>query len=1572
MVRIKRSLAIIIGINLYSHIPKLKSAVLDAQALADVLQEKYKYQVLTLFDEEATNEKFSQLIENLKNKKIELEGKLTQVEKSDRLLFYFAGHGFDREAEDSEEGKPAGYFMPQDADANDHKTWVSMQDVYETLTNLDCHHLLMILDCCFAGRISWVSKGRNVARPRKLYKQNYDRFMKHSTQQIITSAGYDEKALDSFRFGKRGEKNGHSPFAYFLLKILAGDSNTGKDKFIEAFIDDKVITAHELFTYLQNELQKVAKGQTPSLFQPQKYDEKTNQYVFLKGEYIFPLSGFKSENLEKFKLDESTNPYKGLASFEEEDSQFFLGRSRLIEEPKEGLLAKVKNNQLTVVLGLSGSGKSSLVKAGLIPALKREAETGASAVLGFPQVEHLACRQQWRILETMRPGELPFAALATAILPMTTGFNHDSLTHKLQQNFQFFTETVNQWSQKNPNVKLLLTIDQSEELITLSKNEEDGETFLQLLAEALAAPEIADTLRIVMTLRSDFEPQLRELNEQKYKDTDLEQVWQTVWQNGRFIVTPMNREELQKVIEEPAARRTLFFESSKLVNQLIDEVIQMPGALPLLSFTLSELYLRYLKAEENKERSDRTITEADYQKIGGVTRSLTNRADRTNNTLKTDEEVEESTIRDVMLRMVAIRSGELARRRVPTSELLYPEPKNQQAKQVIARFVEARLLVKGRDTEGQEYVEPVHDALVRGWKQIKDWLDEKQEAVETVSWWNPIKKLFNGNGRTEHPEAEKILKVNLPLQREVNTSANNWSQHANGVGFLWNTDPRLDLLKQVLNSQDNWFNQVETEFVERSIWQKSFHAWRNWSIAIAVMLGLSSLTIWSLISLRSTKVEQVRNLSRSAELKWESHQELEALLDLLRVVKLVDHWLLQLFKPDEDFKANIKDKLLKGVYGVKEFNQLQHEGEAIDVDFQNTPNGPMIVTNFVTNFVTNDEESETIAVWHLDGRLEKKYTYDEVKKILELSERDRYQTLKEKYLLPVLTFKLEEKMRGKPSEETIQAFSLDGKMRATADDEGKVSIYNVDGSLYKTFPAHLSEINTIRFSPDRQMIATGSEDSNVKLWNLDGTLYKTLPKHSASVNALDFSSDGSIIASASNDKTVKLWTRDGTLLKTLRGHQSAVWDVTIAPDNQTIASASNDETVKLWNREGKLLRTFEGHNNVVRAVAFSPDGKILASASDDRTVKLWRLTDKESLTILKHSFDELHRVSFHPNDQKIITARGYGDLTFWSQDGKYLETKKWHSGQITTFKFSPDGELIVSAAGDRGVKLFTADGSNEKFLEGHTAELKQNAVVAIAFSPDSEIFALGDTAGHIEIWNRDGSLLKTMEGHQDFVTGLSFSPKGDIFASGSFDGTVKLWNLDGSLKQTLVDNNNDDTMLWFNGVAFSPDTDQEIIVAAINQYIDPETDQGIEELCSKNTAAPETYYGTLKIWNRDGKLLRTCIAHGDWINAIAFSPDGQRIATASDDETVKIWKTDGTLEKTFYGHNDIVIGLAFSKDGKKIASASQDKTVLLWDLDIEQDLAELRKETCDWMEDYLKNNIKLQESESDRTLCDDL
>ncbi|NES08118.1 MAG: WD40 repeat domain-containing protein [Okeania sp. SIO2F4] len=260
------------------------------------------------------------------------------------------------------------------------------------------------------------------------------------------------------------------------------------------------------------------------------------------------------------------------------------------------------------------------------------------------------------------------------------------------------------------------------------------------------------------------------------------------------------------------------------------------------------------------------------------------------------------------------------------------------------------------------------------------------------------------------------------------------------------------------------------------------------------------------------------------------------------------------------------------------------------------------------------------------------------------------------------------------------------------------------------------------------------------------------------------------------------------------------------------------------------------------------------------------------------------------------------------------------------------------------MRISRADGNQIELLKPHPGELKQNQVLAVSFSPESQIFVIGDITGKIEIRKRDGSLQNTIEAHKLPVLGLSFSPDGKVFASGSGDGTAKLWNINGSLERILLDNDNNNSKLRVFGVAFSPDKDpdKQIIAVTINN-------------------------NKVKLLNRDGKQLKVLKGHKRLVRAVAFSRDGKLIATASDDQTVKLWDTNGKERGTFYGHNDRVIGLAFSPDGNRIASASDDKTVLLWDVNIKQELPELREYTCNWMQNYLKNNPNIDDS--DRQLC---
>jgi energy-coupling factor transporter ATP-binding protein EcfA2 len=346
-----------------------------------------------------------------------------------------------------------------------------------------------------------------------------------------------------------------------------------------------------------------------------------------------------------------------LESFDEEHKGLFFGR----KTSSEKLYEFVSNQTLTVVLGASGSGKSSLVKAGLVPQVK---EVQAD---------------NWFVIPPIRPGKSPFLALSLAL-------GNVELPEESSDPAQAFLDRLADWVNSNPTLKLLLVIDQCEELITLC-SDENREAFLRGLARAIANH--PDALRVVLTLRSDFEPQFR--------DTALKDYWNA----SRFVVSPMTRSDLREAIEEPASKRVMYFDPHELVEQLIDEVADMPGALPLLSFALSELYLKYLtrqrEAENEGKTIDRALTQEDYQDLGGVIRSLTQRADEEYETLVKENPAYAQIIRQVMLRMVAIGGGELARRQVPLSELEYPAEKNGLVKEVIERFTNARLLVKGMD-----------------------------------------------------------------------------------------------------------------------------------------------------------------------------------------------------------------------------------------------------------------------------------------------------------------------------------------------------------------------------------------------------------------------------------------------------------------------------------------------------------------------------------------------------------------------------------------------------------------------------------------------------------------------------------------------------------------------------------------------------------------------------------------------------------------------------------------------------------------------------------------------------------
>jgi len=391
----RRNFGVIIGINDYQNgIPELKTAAPDARKLAEIIQKQHealkpqyqaqnRYEVQLFLNQRANLSHLKELIADFKQGQISLENEKVTVTESDRVLFYFAGHGIALDALENQEG-PVGYLIPQDATSGDSSTYLPMQELHDALNALPCRHMLAILDCCFAGAFRWASLKREAVREVKVYKERYDRFITDAAWQVITSAADDQKALDSL--GTRGivtEGNEeHSPFAKALFDALLGK---GAD-----LNQDGIITATEIYSYLRDQVEIQTENhyqrQTPSLCPLRKHD---------KGEFIFLSPDFDRDKLENAPpLNVENNPYRGLSSYDEKDSNLFFVR----EEQIQKLYQKVVKNkqQLTLVLGASGTGKSSLVKAGLIPKLRDN--------------------KTWRILPPFRPGESPLKSLNNVLV----------------------------------------------------------------------------------------------------------------------------------------------------------------------------------------------------------------------------------------------------------------------------------------------------------------------------------------------------------------------------------------------------------------------------------------------------------------------------------------------------------------------------------------------------------------------------------------------------------------------------------------------------------------------------------------------------------------------------------------------------------------------------------------------------------------------------------------------------------------------------------------------------------------------------------------------------------------------------------------------------------------------------------------------------------------------------------------------------------------------------------------------------------------------------------------------------
>ena len=1452
----KLNLAVVIGINAYQNgIPALGTARQDAEALAEILERDYQYQVHLITESEATSENLMRWLET------ELPEAIERAAPS-RFLFYFAGHGIALNGDDG----PEGYLILHNSRLGEVSSYLSMTKVYEALIKLSCRHFLGILDCCFAGAFRWCSTRKLVPiELGTIHKERFDRFIQDPAWQVITSAAYDQTALDNFDLkDDRGQKGGHSPFAAILIEALQGKADAYPAAESGKPAGDGVITATELYLYLRDRLELETEAhsmrQTPGICPLKKHD---------KGEYIFLAPGHPLNLPPAPPLDVSSNPYRGLESFDEAHKDLFFGRKALTQQLSEF----VATHSLTVVLSASGAGKSSLVKAGLIPTLRQ--------------------RQEWHLLPPFRPGESPFKALDQAVeslnlLAVGTSATDGSIaldTPAASSDLPALAQRLAHWFKAHPQAHLLVVVDQLEEIITLCRDEQERQQFLTMLAEALAS--YPTQLHLVLTLRSDFEPQFR--------NTALEQGWQA----ARFVVPAMTREELRQAIEEPASARVMYFAPHELVDQLIDEVTNMPGALPLLSFALSELYLNYLKRQEDArnrgETLDRAITQSDYEELGGVTRSLTQRAERECEVLIEEDLVYEHTIRNVMLRMVSV-GGELARRRVPLSELEYPEFENKRVQTVLERFETARLITPGTDSEGQPYQEPAHDALVRGWKRLLDW---KQQYLAA-----------------------------LILQRELTSDASQWktsSQKKRDSGLLWIEDPRLpaalqlscgkaykdtwiNLFKwrfgyQAWQSQprDCWFNQSESDFVWQSFNQR-FQRFGKTTITIAgVMLILSGIAIYAV------------QRAAIAQLREQSARVLNFLPTTNRASGLV--LAIDTMDRSEAFPSveiTAQDSLLKALQVSQETNRFGgHKDAVLSVAF--SPNGQRIVSG---------STDKTLRLWDT-------------------------QTGK-----PV-----GQPLAGHGSTVWSVAFSPNGRCIVSGSSDKTLRLWDAQtgASIGQPLIGHDNKVFSVAFSPDGKRIVSGSNDKTLRLWDAQTgePVGQPLAGHEDEVFSVAFSPNGQRIVSGSLDGTLRLWdAQTGEPVSQPLGRGAGVLSVAFSPDGKRIISGSADKTLRLWDAQtGEPVgQPLAGHGDAVRSVAFSHNGQRIVSGSLDKTLRLWDAqTGKPVGQPIEGYGADVYSVAYSPDGQRIVSSGFSKTLRLWDAQtsvphGQPLEG---HGDTVRSVAFSPDGKRIVSGSEDKTLRLWDAQtGAPIGQPLGYGA-----AVWSVAFSPNGQRIVSGSEDNTLRLWDAQtgASIGQPLEGHGSGVWSVAFSPDGQRIVSGSLDGTLRLWDAQtgASVGQPLKGHGS-----VVRSVAFSPDSQRIVSGSADNalRLWDAQTGKPIGKPLIGHAGSVRSVAfspdgqrivsgsedNTLRLWDAQtnvpiGQRLE---GHRSEVISVAFSPDGQRIVSGSGDNTLRLWnaQTGAPIGQPLEGHDGKVWSVAFSPDGKRIVSGSGDNTLRLWDV----------------------------------------
>ena len=529
------------------------------------------------------------------------------------------------------------------------------------------------------------------------------------------------------------------------------------------------------------------------------------------------------------------------------------------------------------------------------------------------------------------------------------------------------------------------------------------------------------------------------------------------------------------------------------------------------------------------------------------------------------------------------------------------------------------------------------------------------------------------------------------------------------------------------------------------------------------------------------------------------------------------------------------------------------------------------------------------------------------------------------------------------------AFSPDGQYLLSGSSDTTLKLWDLNAyECLRTLKGHQNLIKSAVFSPDAQVVASGCADQTIKLWNWQtGKCLKTLIGHTSAIRTIAFSHTGSLLASCSLDHTIKLWDwKTGQCTRTLEGHTQGVWAVAFSPDDRWLISGGIDQTIRVWNVEtGSCLKVLSGHQSSILSVVVSPDGQYIASGSQEGMIKIWHLPSGQCERTWVGHVDRSWALAFSRDGEHLYSG-SYQDssVRVWnSQHGHCVKTLSGYTNAVWALQFIQDNNVLVSSSHDQTIRLWdVAQATCLQTLE------HSGPVLDLSVSPDeSQLVSSSGWSGHdFSLWSLSpAKTLKNFPGHTRLVNAVDFHPTGDYVVSVAEDRTLRFWDLakDKCFKTLKAH----DELIW--SVAFSHSGqlvatgsydhtaklwDFETGDCKATLYDHSDQVMSVAFSVDDRLLASTSCDGSIKIWDvSTGRCLRTLRGHKSFVTVGIFSPiDPKVFVSGGFDGSLKLWDVScGECLQTLVGHRQTVWSLAFSQDGQMLASGDEAATIKLWD-----------------------------------------